>query len=247
MSRPTRRGLKTSELVAREIVRKISDEKLEPGHVLEPEAVMLQDLGVGRASLREALRLLEVQGLVNIKQGPRGGPEVGTVDPARLGQTLSLFLRMAGATYNDLNEFMMVVYPNLAELAAERAEPGEAEAALLPCIAEHDCAFSDPAARRAAERHANTFHPAVNRLAGNPVLALFAGAVGSIITEHILASISTSEMVEQASDEHRAIARAIIDGDGPAARREMASHMRNMLDLYRRHVPGMLDQPVEWR
>jgi DNA-binding GntR family transcriptional regulator len=54
-------------------------------------------------------------------------------------------------------------------------------------------------------------------------------------------------MVEQASHEHRAIARAIIDGDAAAAREEMAKHMQNMLDLYRKHVPGMLDQPVEWR
>ncbi|MBI1178997.1 MAG: FCD domain-containing protein [Alphaproteobacteria bacterium] len=245
MNKP--RSLKTSELVAREIVRRISDRQLRPGDVLESEAAMLQELGVGRASLREALRLLEVQGLVNIRQGPKGGPEVGTVDPARLGQTLSLFLRMAGATYNDLNEFMMVVYPKLAELAALRSTPEEAEAALMPCIAEHDCSFSDPVARRKAERHANTFHPAVNRLSGNPVLALFASAVGSIITEHILASINTSEMVEQASGEHIAIARAIIDGDGAAARDEMTSHMQNMLDLYRRHVPGMLDQKVEWR
>src|SRR6478736_6338216 len=60
------RQLKTSESVARDIV----EQGLVTGDSLPSEAVMLEEHGVSRESLREALRLLEVQGLLSIRRGP---------------------------------------------------------------------------------------------------------------------------------------------------------------------------------
>ena len=51
-------------------MRRIRAEKLQPGSLLPSEAVMLKEYGVGRASLREALRVLEVNGLITVKPGP---------------------------------------------------------------------------------------------------------------------------------------------------------------------------------
>ena len=75
-SRPAmaRRADKVSEVVARAIVHDIVSRGLEPGATLPSEAVMLARFQVGRASLREALRILEVHGLITIKPGPGGGP-----------------------------------------------------------------------------------------------------------------------------------------------------------------------------
>ncbi len=78
------RPLKTSERVARDIVHDIAVQRLQPGDALPAEADMIGQYGVSRESLREALRLLEVQGLIAIRRGPGGGPTVGTVDPANL-------------------------------------------------------------------------------------------------------------------------------------------------------------------
>ena len=75
--RRKRRVLKTSELIAREIILDITGRGLKEGDALPSEAQMLRHYEVGRASLREALRLLEVQGLVRIRTGARGGPVVG--------------------------------------------------------------------------------------------------------------------------------------------------------------------------
>src|SRR5215471_8390567 len=66
---PPLRNVKRSELLAQEIVEEILARDLEPGELLPPEAKMLSHYGVGRASLREALRLLEAQGLVTFKPG----------------------------------------------------------------------------------------------------------------------------------------------------------------------------------
>src|SRR5436309_7058418 len=96
------RRLKTSESVARDIARDIMEAGLTTGDALPPEAAMLEQYGVSRESLREGLRLLEVQGLISIRRGPGGGPVVGIVDPANIGRVWTLFFYVAGATYEDL-------------------------------------------------------------------------------------------------------------------------------------------------
>ena len=90
------RTLKTSESVARDIVHDIVSGGLRTGDRLEPEALMLEQYGVSRESLREGLRLLEAQGLISIRRGPGGGPIVGRVDPANFGRMSTLFYHLVG-------------------------------------------------------------------------------------------------------------------------------------------------------
>src|SRR5581483_7525231 len=74
-----RRNAKTSEVVALDIVRDIVARNLKPGDKLPLESELLRQYRVSRSSLREALRLLEVQGLITIRPGPGGGTVVGRV------------------------------------------------------------------------------------------------------------------------------------------------------------------------
>src|SRR5579862_3784564 len=78
------RTVKTAETVAAAIVRDIVARGLATGDALPSENAMLEHYRVSRASLREGLRLLEVQGLIRLKPGPGGGPLVGAVDPKNL-------------------------------------------------------------------------------------------------------------------------------------------------------------------
>jgi GntR family transcriptional regulator, transcriptional repressor for pyruvate dehydrogenase complex len=84
-----RRADKVSEVVARAIVHDIVTGGLEQGATLPSEAVMLSRFGVGRASLREALRILEVHGLITIKPGPGGGPIVAAPTSRSFGRIAS--------------------------------------------------------------------------------------------------------------------------------------------------------------
>ena len=95
---------------------------------------MLQQYGVSRETLREALRLLEVQGLISIRRGPGGGPIVGTVDPANLGRTSTLYYHLAGATYAELFEAWIVCDRMLAELAATNPDRAAVRAAMAPFL-----------------------------------------------------------------------------------------------------------------
>ena len=95
---------------------------LQTGDGLPPEAAMLEHYKVSRESLREGLRLLEVQGLISIRRGPGGGPMVGTVDPANLGRVSTLFYHLAGATYRELFEAWVLAESMLAERAARNPD-----------------------------------------------------------------------------------------------------------------------------
>ncbi|HJQ65972.1 MAG TPA: GntR family transcriptional regulator, partial [Gemmatimonadales bacterium] len=93
---------KLSERVARDILGDIVARRLEPGTTLAAEASMLERYGVGRSSLREALRILETHGLIKIKPGPGGGPVVAAVNSKDFGRMASLYFHAIGANFLDL-------------------------------------------------------------------------------------------------------------------------------------------------
>ncbi len=120
-----RRAMKTSERVSLDIVRDIVAQGLRTGDRLPLEAAMAQQYGVSRASLREALRLLEVQGLIHLKPGPGGGPVVGSVEPSNLARTASLYFHLGGATYGQLMQTQVLLEPLCAQLAARHPDRRE--------------------------------------------------------------------------------------------------------------------------
>ena len=78
------RPMKTAEIVARAISDDILRNSRQSGDRLPPEKDMLEMYAVGRGTLREALRYLELQGIIDIKPGSRGGPVVSAPDPGSL-------------------------------------------------------------------------------------------------------------------------------------------------------------------
>jgi DNA-binding FadR family transcriptional regulator len=246
--RPAARGLprtvKRSELLASEIVEEIITRQMTTGDVLPPESVMLDNYGVGRASLREALRLLEAQGLVSLKPGPGGGPVVGRVDPVNLGRTASLYFRLAGASYGVLAEAMTVLEPWLAELAAQRSDRSTVEATLGPCLASAEALAGDENAVFGA---APEFHEAVFSLGGNPVLETVASAVGAIFRLQVLRQVDLLADQPRFLESHRDIARAIAAGQATKAKRLAEDHMQDIIAVVNRQKPDLLGRSIEWR
>lgn len=234
-----RRTVKTSERVALDIVHDIVAQGLRTGARLPLEGAMVEQYGVSRASVREALRLLEVQGLIRLKPGPGGGPVVGTVEPSHLARTASLYFHLGAATYGELLATQVALEPVCAQLAAHHADRREAMAPFTGLRSARD------------ESHyralTTDFHATVYLLAANPVLTLLTQAVTHIVTHHVVATMDPVELRESILEEHVGLARAIAAGHADKAGRLMAEHFGAQHSYYRKHAPGLLAELIEWR
>jgi len=233
------RTVKASERVAQDIVRDIVARGLGTGDRLPLEAAMVEEYGVSRTSLREALRLLEMQGLISLKPGPGGGPVVGTVEPAHLARTAALYFHLGSATYEDLMRTQVLMESSCARLAAMNPLR---EAHMAPWITQEL-----PVATGAYREQTSGFHGAVYQAADNPALTLLTQAVTHIVTQHVLLTMDPVELRGQIVDEHESLARTIASGDSYAAERAMAEHFEHQHEHLRRRSPGRVEEHVQWR
>lgn len=221
-----RRPMKRSQHVARQIVQDIVDQDLGPGEKLPLEADLLVQYGVSRASLREALRLLEVQGLITIRPGPGFGTEVGRIDPANLAETLGLYLLLGRSSLDELLDAWLMVEPLLAQLAARNPDRERVKALMAPF---DDAAHPD-------ERELSTglaFHDTIADLADNQLLSLMFGAVGFLVTERVRLSAPDFTLSEATVDAHADIARRVARGDESGAHRAMRKHLEEVIEEIR--------------
>jgi DNA-binding FadR family transcriptional regulator len=221
MSDARRRSMKRSELVALQIVEDIVARGMVAGDKLPLEAQMLIEYRVSRSSLREALRLLDVQGLITIRPGPGGGTEVGRIDPANLSGTLNLYLLMGRATLGDLLDAWLMVEPLLAQLAAKSKDRGKVERMLRGFATDATDAERELAAGLA-------FHDAVAELGQNQLLSLLLGAVGFLVTEQVRIGAPGFTLSAATIHAHREIAQAILGGDEARAYASMRDHLHEV-------------------
>jgi DNA-binding FadR family transcriptional regulator len=234
-----RRVIKTSDTVALQIVHDIKARGLTKGDRLPSETSMLQEYRVSRGSLREAFRLLEVQGLIRFKPGPGGGPIVGSVEAENLARTSTLYFHLGGMTYGELFSTQELFEPLCARLACAHPERRERMQPFLrsgiPTVG--------------AAYHAETirFHDEVHTMAGNKVLALYTSAVTHLISTDIMATMDPTQLFSSIVDEHQRLAQLIADGDADGAERLMAEHFKAQHDYCRERWPSRLEELIEWR
>lgn len=238
----TRHG-KVAEYVTRRVIDDIVTDELEPGDRLPAAGPMLERYQVGMASLREALRVLEFSGLIQIKPGPGGGPIVADRGGATFDRSLRLYLQLMGVTFRDVVLARQQFEPLMAREAAERATP-ELKQRLIEHASEMDGA--DPTRFR---DHAREFHDILSaHTPSSPILGLVAGAVGRVYTEFVRTRspqrLHSGRLNTHA--EHVAIARAIGEGDGDEAERLMADHLAGLSEYLAAVYEMSLDDLIEW-
>jgi len=111
--------------VVEQIQETILAGKLMPGEMLPSERELKEMLQVSRGTLREALRVLEQKGLIEIKLGVGGGAVVQDINYDRINESLALLIRYQKVSLQHLTEFRVGVEGRVSALAAERATPAD--------------------------------------------------------------------------------------------------------------------------
>ena len=238
--RPRARRTKAATVLAKNIVREIGRRGLTPGDKLLSEQKMVARYGVARGSLREALRYLELQGVLRIKSGPGGGPQIDTPNGHHFASTLALMLQFVGARFRAIVETRWVVEPAMAALAAERATAQDLDR-LRACLEAMRTHLGDAARFQEENRR---FHDLLAFASGNPVLRFLLPA---------LHWISDGAPVEYSEADRRRILRAMRDilaavesRDRTAAYESMQRFFEMSLAYLERSYPDVMSRPVAW-
>ncbi len=233
-----KRGSKVAEAVARDILAGICNGGLVPGSQLPSEAQMLADYSIGRGSLREALRILEVHGIIRIKAGPGGGPIVIGATTQDFGRMATMFFQAEGMTFRDVINARLVLEPIMARLAAERRNP-ELQAKIRAASTSTE---SDQAYLQTSE----AFHRLVASMSGNRILNLISHAIEDIFHERVAGMLFPPEKRGDVVSAHDAIGEAIAAGDGQKAEQLMRDHMVDYARYVEARYPALMDEVVSW-
>jgi DNA-binding FadR family transcriptional regulator len=201
-----------------------------PGTPLPTERDLAEICGLSRTSVREALRMLEVEGWISTKSGRSGGSMPQLPGPDALSRWIGLFIRSQRIRFGTLLEVREAIEPPLARLAAQHRD--SEDIARLEALHAHQAARIGDAAGWGAL--ANDFHSAVVEASHNPMLIAFWRATGPLRTaaEGIEEPHNPPAVRDAVLVAHRRILDAIVAGDADAAARRMARHIR----AYRAHI-----------
>ncbi len=212
---------KTYELVADRLTEEISSHTLNSGDLLPPERELVASFGVGRSSVREALRMLESRGLIE-SRGSGAFAVAHLRNP--LDHSLHLLLEADEADVAELFEVRRILEGEGAALAAARrtrdqlarmADAIEAMEAGLPSEEE----FIEADLR---------FHLTVAEATGNRVATHLMHAIRGLLQRALSSSYHVSGSPERAIEMHRLILEAIRDGRPDVARARMQKHVESV-------------------
>jgi GntR family transcriptional repressor for pyruvate dehydrogenase complex len=227
-------------LLADAIADGIVSRGLRPGDRLATEAEMIVEYEVGRATLREALRVLEAQGVIEIRVGAGGGPFVARPDAHRLARVLSLLLRLSDVTLREVLDARLIIEPALAGQAASHRQDGDVRA-----LENNQRALeSAPRGSPSFPRFNQDFHTLIADASGNRPLAALWSALATVADGHEAGVRYTSAALGGMVAAHRKITDAIIAQDADEAIRGMTVHLEATRAYVARYYPAIIDMPV---
>jgi DNA-binding FadR family transcriptional regulator len=178
------RSPKTAELVAQTLRKMIVDGQLKDGDFLPYEADLMAHFRVSRPTLREAVRVLESDRLVEVRRGSRTGARVRVPGSEIVARPAALLLAISGTTLDDVMTARVGIEPYAARLLAEHGT-AESHDQLRRLVDEIPSAWEEG---RLAQASAD-LHRRLVELSGNATLAMIAGMVHDISERHTSAAI----------------------------------------------------------
>lgn len=239
---PTR-PQKTAMLLAQRIVGDINRRGNTVGDRLPPERIMLEEYEVGRGTLRESLRFLELQGVIALKPGPGGGPVVQQPDATSLATSLTLLLQFSNAPFRTIAEARGGLEPMMAQLAAERMSDEQ----LLDLHASVDTMAEHIDDQVVFLEENKRFHDVIARGSGNAMFGFLVDALLGILDGSAI-GIDYPEVRRLAVVKaHTSIYDAIATRDPEASAEAMRDHIAQYLTYAEKKFPDVLAAPIVWQ
>ena len=224
---------RVAELVASTLREDILSGRLKEGDVLPSQESLLAEFQVGPPALREAIHILETDGLISVRRGNVGGAVVHLPSAERTAQMFSMALQARGASPADVSGALMQLEPICAGMCAARQDRMTAVVPHLEAAIEGQIAEFDNASRYVP--NARRFHEALVSQCGNEPMILVIGSLELIWSSHE-SSVWSDEWTHDKSDDahktrraalrdHQRILEAICDGNGSRAMRLAQDHV----------------------
>ena len=213
---------KSSDVLADQLRKQILGGELAPGAPLPTERDLVLQTRLSRGSVREALRILEAEGLVSTRPGRLGGSVARQPGDESLAKYINLFVHGRGISLKSVLQTREAIEPALARLAALNRTAAERDE-LVRATERVEQAYVDTPLYLAENVK---WHCAIAAASHNELLRAFMVAISSMIYKaSAIENFATEDIRRVVIKAHRRILDAIVAGDGGAAERRMARHL----------------------
>ncbi|WP_322761846.1 FadR/GntR family transcriptional regulator [Frankia sp. Cr2] len=232
-ARPSR----TFDEVIRQLRDLISRREVRVGDRLPSERALAEQFQVSRNMVREALRMLEITGMIELRKGRYGGAFVCTGRPEIVTQSLADMMHLAAFSLADLTEARLWLSSTVVRVVSQRAT--EADLDRLAANVDAAVAYAAAADWHHVAQVNMRFHDMLAELAANPVLKIIHDSVMGVIRE---ISLALGPIKSDATVRHRVkILEHLRQRDADAAAEEMAANLASVHEFWLREIG---DRPV---
>jgi GntR family transcriptional regulator, transcriptional repressor for pyruvate dehydrogenase complex len=234
--------MKRAVLIAQQIVRDVIQAGLKPGDWLPSEKIMAEQYATGRGTLREALRLLEFQGVIALKPGPGGGPVLLEADSSHLSSTIILLMELKASPFQTIVEARVALEPMISSLAATHMD----EDSLLELKQTIDQMTLNLENEHTFLEANKRFHDIIAWSSGNSLFGYLVDSLLGIMDGSVVGvgyPLYRREAILQA---HEDIYDAILSRDAAEAERRMREHIDAYVTYVNRKFPEVMEQVIRW-
>ncbi|MGE3620169.1 MAG: FadR/GntR family transcriptional regulator [Acidimicrobiia bacterium] len=223
---------KASDVVANVIRDQFVNGRFRPGDTLPSESDLAVQYGVSRPVVREALRILEGESLIEMRRGSRGGARFTLPDSSTLSGQVSVLLQLQGATISDLFQARLVIEPAVVRQLADACEDSAIE----------QLKDRNRQARRvidSGDRYpvdSSDFHDQLIEMTGNLTLKLFSQLIHRIVETHNRATYALlpahgRDDALVAAEYHERLVDLIVEGDADGAEALWREHLSRTAEM----------------
>jgi DNA-binding FadR family transcriptional regulator len=196
--------------------------RYQPGETIQTEAGLTEQFGVSRNVVREALRLLQSRGFLEIRRGPQGGAFVTDLQPTTISENLSDLIRVGYVTIDHLTHARMYMEPEVFRLAAQNATVEEL-VGIENLLNEYN--GTDDNDKQVTLNC--DFHRLVGKACGNPLFSILIQSIMDF-TERFVRTINPMHNIVHHQDEHRELFNTIRNHDPDRAFTLAQNHIAHL-------------------